>query len=413
MKKRIAVTGLGAVTPIGIGWKAFWDAAVRGTPGTGPMTLFDNSHYEIKIAAEVKNFDPADFMLPQVFRKTDRFAQMGIAAAKMALEDSGLASRFDPENNSIPVIIGSGLGGSLFHEEQIFQLIAHGDPRKVLSSSVPRIAPNAVSAYIAMEHKLRGPNLTISTACSSGGNAIAVAADYLQKGISEVVITGGAECPISPFTYAAYQALRVLSDDKVHGVKTPRPFDISRDGFVLGEAAGILVLEDYDHAKKRGAKIYAELAGYGSNCGAFHMAAPDPSGKDAAEAMEAALRMAGAEKEKVGYINAHGTATKMNDECEAIAINKVFGSSRAGPWVSSTKSQTGHTIGAAGAIEAILTVLSIVEGIVPPTIHTEKIDPACPVNLVVKDAVKAKIQYAMSNSFGFGSNNSVLLFSKV
>lgn len=412
MKRRIAITGLGAVTPIGIGLRPFWEAALQGVSGVAEITLFDAQNYATKLAAEVKNFNPKEYMLPEVYRKTDRFAQMGIAAAKMALEDAKVDSLIDAKKNNVPVIMGSGLGGSLFHEEQIFKLIENNEPRKVLSSSVPRIAPNAVSAFIAMQHKLRGINLTISTACSSGGNAIAVAAKFIEDGNTDIAITGGVECPITPFTYAAYMSLRVLAGLDGSNRRVPRPFDRNRDGFILGEAAGVLVLEDYERAKKRGAKIYAELAGYSSNCGVYHMAAPDPSGEDAALAMEEALENAGASKMDIDYINAHGTATKLNDLCEAKAINQVFGTGKSAPHVSSTKSETGHTIGAAGAIEAILTAMAVKENVMPPTINCDDLDEECAINLIQDKPFKKQVRFAMSNSFGFGSNNSVLIFKK-
>src|SRR3989338_4241558 len=231
MKRRVVITGIGAVTPIGIGLDQFWEAAIQGKSGVGEITLFDAQNYETRIAAEVKDFNPKDYMLTEVFRKTDRFTQFGVAAAKMAIEDAGLQSLIDKNKNNIAVIIGSGLGGSLFHEEQIFKLMENKEPRKVLSSSVPRIAPNAVSAFIAMQFKLRGPNLTISTACSSGGNAIATASKAIEDGISDIAVTGGVECPITPFTYAAYQALKVLANESVGEV--PKPFDKDRNGFVL------------------------------------------------------------------------------------------------------------------------------------------------------------------------------------
>ena len=412
MKRRVVVTGMGAVTPIGIGLNNFWQASLEGVSGVGEITLFDAHDYETHIAAEVKNFNPQDFMLPEVYRKTDRFAQMGVAAAGMAIDDAGIKSLIDRNRNTIPVIIGSAVGGSLFHEEQIFRLIDNRNPRKVLSSSVPRIAPNAVSAYIAMQFKLRGPNMTISTACSSGSNAIATAAQILRSGIANIAITGGAECPITPFTYAAYQSLRVLSKNS-NGKGTPRPFDQDRDGFVLGEGAGILVLEDFDSALARGARIYAELCGFASNCGAYHMAAPDPSGEDAAQAIKSALVDAGVNKREVNYINAHGTATKMNDICETVAIGNIFGFGEKGPYVSSTKSEIGHTIGAAGAIEAILTCLTIKHDVIPATINCDHVDAMCNINIVRHQALKTKVNYAISNSFGFGSNNSVLVFKKV
>lgn len=410
MKKRVVVTGIGTITPIGIGVNNYWEASLRGDCGTDDITLFDASNYQTKIAAEVKGFNPSDFMLPEVYRKIDRFAQFGVAAARMALDDAGLENQYDKANNNIPVIIGSGLGGSLFHEDQIFQLIENRDPKKVLASSVPRITPNAVSAYIAIQNKFRGTNITISTACSSGGNAIAFAAKFIEDGNASFAITGGVECPISPFTYAAYQSLRVLSKGLLGKKSSPRPFDKKRDGFVLGEGAGILILEELEKAKKRGAKIYAELVGYASNCGCYHMAAPNPSGEDAAIVMKQALAHRGISPHQVDFISAHGTATQANDICEAKAINLVFGDKK--PFVSSTKSQIGHTIGAAGAIGAIAAILSVKNGIIPPNINCEEIDENCNINIVQKTKA-ADTKYALATSFGFGSNNSVLAFQQL
>ena len=412
MKNRVVVTGIGVVSPIGIGVDEFWRASIAGQSGVARVTLFDAQNYATKIAAEVKNFNAADFMLPEVYRKTDRFAQFGVAAAKMAYEDSCLEGIYDPKNNQIPVIIGSGLGGSLFHEEQIFKLIGSQEPKKVLSSSVPRIAPNAVSAFIAMQYKFRGPNLTISTACSSGGNAIALAAQQIENGITDIAITGGVECPVSPFTYAAYQSLRVLAKGLLGASSASRPFDKKRDGFVLGEGAGILVLESYEKAKARNAHVYALLKGYGSNCGVFHMAAPDPSGDDAAAVMCEAMEHAGVGPGEIDYINAHGTATQANDVCESKAINMVFSNSGKKPWVSSTKSQIGHTIGAAGAIGAISAILAIKNDIIPPNINCDELDELCNINVAQEKIVRMKVRNAISNAFGFGSNNTALVFGK-
>jgi 3-oxoacyl-[acyl-carrier-protein] synthase II len=411
MKKRVVVTGIGAVTPIGIGVQNYWEASLRGDSGTDELTLFDASNFETKIASEIKNFDASCYMLPEVFRKIDRFAQIGIAASKLAIDDAGVENQFDKNNNNIPVIVGSGLGGSLFHEEQIFKLVENKNPRHVLSSSVPRIAPNAVTAYIAMQHKFRGPNIAISTACSSGGNAMAFAAQSIENGCSEMAITGGVECPITPFTYAAYQSLRVLSKGLLGKKKSPRPFDKNRDGFVLGEGGVIFVLEEFEKAKARGARIYAEFVGYSSNCGVYHMAAPDPSGEDAAAVIEAALQHAMVDKRQVDFISAHGTATQANDVCEAKAINLVFGDAAKRPYVSSTKSQVGHTIGAAGAFGAMASILAIHNDLVPPSINCEELDENCNLNIPSR-TMKQTVRYSMSNSFGFGSNNCALIFGK-
>ena len=412
MKRRVVVTGLGAITPIGIGTKTFWDASLRGDCGTDVISLFDAGNYSIKIAAEVKGFDPSQFMLPEIHRKADRFAQMGLAAAKMAIEDAQLDSLINEGNNRIPVILGSGLGGSMFHEEQIFQLIENKEPRKVLSSSVPRITPNAVSAWIAIQFKLRGSNMVISTACSSAANAIGLAAKFIRTGEANTVVTGGVECPISPFTFAAYQSMRVLSTGKAGTKNVPRPFDKNRDGFVLGEGAGLLVLEDMEQAVQRNAPIYAEIKGFSSNCGIYHMAAPDPSGEDAAAVVSEALRDAQLQPSEVDYINAHGTATKANDLCESKAIGLVFGPAEKGPYVSSTKSQIGHTIGAAGAIELIITIQSINKGIVTPTINLDEPDPELDLDYVANVARNHTINCALSNSFAFGGHNAVLVVKK-
>jgi 3-oxoacyl-[acyl-carrier-protein] synthase II len=408
----VCVTGLGCLTAVGNSLEETWQRLIAGETGIGLVTLFDAENFQNKIAAEVKGFDPSQFMLPQVHRKADRFAQFGIAAAKMAIEDSGLGSIFSESKiNNVPVIIGSGLGGSLFHEEQIFKLIGTNDPRHVLSSSVPRITPNAVSAHIAMEHKLHGINLTISTACSSGANAIAIAARMIQQGEADIAVTGGVECPVTPFTYAAYQSLRVLAPGNMGNEKQPRPFDKDRAGFLIGEGAGIIILESVAHAKRRNAKIYATLAGWYSNCGAYHIAAPEPNGDDAALAIEMALKISKINPNQVDYINAHGTATKMNDVAESKAFKKIFGPKT--PYVSSTKSQTGHTIGAAGAIEAIFSIMAIKDDVIPGTVNCENQDEECDINVVKKSLIGKNISCAMSTSFGFGSNNSVLIFKKI
>lgn len=413
MKKRVVVTGLGLITPVGIGVKESWEAILSKKCGTAPITLFDASNYEVKIAAEVKGFNPQNFMLPEIYRKTDRFAQLGIAAAKMAVEDSGILMLDPNRREKMPVIIGSGLGGCLFYGEQHFQFMNLGEPRKVPASCVPRVAPSSVSAYISISFGFKGPNMAISTACSSGSNAIIVAAKMIENGEVDMVMTGGVECPVSQFSHATYQSLRVLSKDPKGSCQTPRPFDKDRDGFVLGEAAGILILEDYEKAQERSAKIYAEFIGYGTNCGAYHMVIPDPSGDDAADAMSQAIKYAAIDSDKIDYINAHGTATGANDRCEAKAIAKVFGASSRMPVVSSTKSSTGHTIGAAGAIEAIFTILATKYDVAPPTINCDVIDEECSmINIVQNEPRELRINYAISNSFGFGSNNSVLVFKK-
>lgn len=407
--KKSVITGMGVLTSNGKTLPDFWDALIKGQSGIDYIKAFDVKEFETKIAGEVKDFDPAKYVLPGIHRKLDRFAQLGVCATKMALDDSALS--ITPDNTSrIGVVIGSGLGGILFHEEQIISVMLNGGPSRIMASAVPRISPNAVSSYIAIAFQIKGPNYAISTACSSGANAIGHALMMLRTGIIDVCITGGVEAPITPVTVAAYQALKCLSSNNANPSKASRPFDKDRDGFVMGEGAGILVLETLEHAKKRKAKIYAELAGYGTSCGAYNMVAPQPDGRDAAQAITNALQHAGVLPERVGYINAHGTSTELNDIAETKAIKHVFGSKASSIPISSTKSMIGHTVGAAGAIEAIVTALTIQNGEIHPTINLKNPDPECDLDYVPQKSRKQNVDIAISNSFGFGSNNAVLVF---
>ena len=410
-KRRVALTGLGVVAANGIGKEDFWEANRNGLSGVAGITRFDASHYHSRIAAEVRGFDPLDFMSDRVAKRVDRFVHFGLASAKMAIDDSGLD--LDKEDRErIGVIIGSGLGGVLFHEEEIMRAYE----KQTLKSNpmcVPRITPNAVSAHIAIEYDLRGPNFVISTACASGNHGIGEAFRKIQNSEADIIVSGGAEAPLTLFTFGAYCALRgVLSKRNDAPHKASRPFDRERDGFVMGEGAAMLVLEELGHALGRGAHIYAEILGYGLTSGAYHIAMPLPGGEDASKAMALALREADLQAGDIDYINAHGTGTLANDIAETKAIKRVFGDHAYKIPVSSTKSMIGHGIGAAGAIEAVASCLAIEHQTIPPTINLNHPDPQCDLDYVPKRARKSKIDAVLSNSFGFGSVNACILFGK-
>jgi len=408
--RRAVVTGLGVVAPNGIGTEQFWTATVEGRSGVGPLTAFDVADYTCRIAGEVRDYQARDHFDSKQLKHIDRFAQLGLVAARLAVQDSGLrTSDEDPER--LGCLIGSGLGGVLFHEEQLFVLLEAG-PRRVHPYSVPRIAPNAVSAHIAIEHGLKGPNLVISTACASSSHAVGEALRKIGRGEADVVFTGGVEAPLTRGTFGAYCALRVLSTRNDAPAQASRPFDKDRDGFVMAEGAAMLILEELGHAVHRGARIYAEVIGYGLTSGAYHMVMPDPSGDDAAAAMRQALADAQVAPEQVDYINAHGTSTQANDLAETRAIRTVFGSGAASVPVSSTKSVIGHTIGAAGAIEAAVCCLAIDRQVIPPTINYETPDPECDLDCVPNTARSVPVEVALSNSFGFGSVNACLVLRR-
>jgi 3-oxoacyl-[acyl-carrier-protein] synthase II len=409
-KRRVVVTGLGVLAPNGIGTREFWQATLDGKSGIEAITAWDASTFETRIAGFVKDFDPLQWLPRDIARRVDRYALLGLVAAKMAIEDSGLdLAREDRERAG--VIFGSGLGGLLFHEEQIVIAYAKG-PHRVNPLCVPRICPNAVGAHISILYGLMGPNFVISTACASGSHGLGQALRAIQHGEADIVISGGAEAPLTRFTFGAYSAMRVMSRRNDAPQKASRPFDRQRDGFVIAEGAGCLVLEELGHAVGRGARIYAELAGYGATSGAFHMVIPEPSGHDAARAIALALRDAELRPQDIDYINAHGTATQQNDKCETLAIKEVFGDFARQVPVSSTKSVTGHTIGAAGGIEGAVCCLAIRDGKIPPTMNYEDPDPECDLDFVPNVCRERKVDVALSNSFGFGSTNACLVFRK-
>ncbi|MFW6134482.1 MAG: beta-ketoacyl-ACP synthase II [Elusimicrobiota bacterium] len=410
MKRRVVITGLGILAPNGIGKENFWKATISGISGIDKIKHFDASNHPIKIAAEIDDFDPLKYMSKSTARQTDRFAQLGIAAAQEALRDSVI----DTENSDrykMGVCIGSGLGGVPFHEEQIAAILEKGYNR-AHPLCVPRITPNAVSGHISIDCDFRGPNTAISTACSSGTHAVGQGFDMIRSGRADVMLVGGVEAPITPFTFAAYAALQVLSNNNDEPQKASKPFDKNRDGFVMGEGAGVLMLEELERAKKRNALIYAEVLGYGAVGGAYHMVIPVRKGKDAARTIKLALSEAEIKPVEIDYINAHGTSTTANDRAETMAIKDVFGDNAYDIPISSTKSMIGHTIGAAGGIETIVSAISIHENIIPPTINYENFDPECDLDYVPNKYRQKKITKVLTNSFGFGSNNACLVLGK-
>lgn len=409
-KRRVVVTGLGLVTPLGIGVKETWEALLQGRSGVGKITLFDASSYPVQIAAEVKNFDPSQYIEPKEIKKMDRFIHFAIAATEMAMKDSGL--KITPENAPrVGVIIGSGMGGLPMIEHYHKTLLEKGH-RRISPFFIPMIIINLAAGQVSIRYGAKGPNSSPCTACATGSHSIGDAFKIIQRGDADAMIAGGTEAVITPMGIAGFTAMKALSTRNDEPERASRPFDIDRDGFVMGEGAGILILEELGHALRRGAKVYAEIIGYGMSGDAYHITSPAPEGEGAARCMEAALRDAGIRPEDVQYINAHGTSTKYGDELETMAIKKVFGSHAYKLAVSSTKSMTGHLLGAAGGVEAVITVLSIYNNIVPPTINLEKPDPACDLDYVPNKARNVEVNCAISNSFGFGGTNACLIFKK-
>lgn len=410
MKKRVVVTGLGVIAPNGLGKEEFWKNLKRGVSGIRPVTRFDASALPTRIAGEVANFDPTQWIDRKEARRMDRFSQFGVAAAAMAIEDAGLNLE-QVDKKRVGVILGSGIGGMETFEDQTRVMLEKG-PNRVSPFFVPMMIANMAAGQIAIQFGLRGPNITTVTACASSTNSVGDAFKLLQRGDAEVVITGGTEAPITQLAFAGFCAMKAMSTRNEEPEKASRPFDVERDGFVMGEGAGILVLETLEHALARGARIYAEVAGYGSTCDASHITAPDPEGEGAAAAMAMALRDAGLKPEQISYINAHGTSTPLNDKCETMAIKKVFGDHAYRLAVSSTKSMTGHLLGAAGGLEAAICALAIAENFVPPTINLEQPDPECDLDYVPNQGREMPVEAALSNSLGFGGHNATIILKK-
>ncbi|MFS0787308.1 beta-ketoacyl-ACP synthase II [Shouchella sp. 1P09AA] len=408
-KRRVVVTGIGAVTPLGLHAASSWEAAIAGKSGIGYLTRIDADSYPMKVAAEINDFDPADFMDKKEARRMDRFTQFAVASAKQALEDSGLEITEDNAAR-VGVWIGSGIGGMETYENQFRTLLEKG-PRRVSPFFVPMMIPDMASGQVSIFTGAKGPNSCSVTACASGANSIGDAFKTIQRGDADAMIAGGSEAPITNMAVAGFSSAKAITTTD-NPEKASRPFDVNRSGFVMGEGAGILILESLESAKARGAKIYAEIVGYGSTGDAHHMTAPAPDGEGGARAMAAAIADAGLKNEEISYINAHGTSTDLNDPFETQAIKSVLGDYAYDVAISSTKSMTGHLLGAAGAVEAIFSVKAIEEGIVPPTINLEEPDPECDLDYVPNEARKMDVQAVLSNSLGFGGHNTSLVFKR-
>ena len=412
-KRRVVITGLGCVTPLGDSVDVFFDSICKGKSGVSNIESFDVSQYPTRFAGEIKDFDITKFVDAREGKRMDRFCQLAVASAVQAVKDSGLD--FSKEDlDRCGVLLGTGIGGIQEIEQQHIRLLGKG-PRFVSPFTVPKLMGNAASGTISMMFGLKGPNFCVVTACASASHSIGEAFYNILTERSDIMVTGGSEAAVSPVGVSSFCALKALSTRNDAPEIASRPFDIDRDGFVIAEGAAVVVLEEYEHAKKRGAKIYAELLGYGATADAYHITAPPPDGSGAIRAIEIAIRQAGVPKEKIDYINAHGTSTQLNDIAEAIAIKKVFGPHAYKLSISSTKSAIGHSLGASGGIEMVAVCKTIEKSIIHPTINLDNIDPACDPKLdfVPKVAKQRKVDYAISNSFGFGGHNACLVVGKV
>lgn len=407
---RVVVTGIGAVTPIGNDAKTTWEGMKAGKNGVGFITRFDPEEFKVKVAAEVKDFDPTLYMEKKEVRKTDLYTQYALAAAAQALEDSGISGSVEPER--LGVYVGSGIGGMTTFIDNTKKLL-DGGPKKVSPFFIPSMIANIAAGTIAIKHNAQGPSMCVVTACATSTNTIGEAFHAIRYGYADAMIAGGAEATLNELAIAGFtncMALSTVNDPERASI----PFDKRRDGFVLGEGAGILILEEYEHAKARNARIYAEIVGYGNTNDAYHMTAPRPDGKGASTAIRLALEEAGFDKEKNSlYLNAHGTSTELNDKGETKAVKDALGEKAYDIYVSSTKSMTGHMLGAAGAVEAIASVMALKEDVIPPTIGYQEPDPECDLNYVPNQAVEAKVDFAASTSLGFGGHNGCLVFKRL
>jgi 3-oxoacyl-[acyl-carrier-protein] synthase II len=403
---RVVITGLGVISPLGNDIDTFWNHLIQGKSGVSTITRFDTSDFAVKIAAEVKDFNPLDFMNKKDAKRMDRFVQFAVAASKMALEHAGL-DMDKVEKERVGTYIGSGIGGLETLEEQHKVMMKRG-PRRVSPFFVPMMIANMASGIVSIQIGAKGPNSAAISACATGTHCVGDAFKILQRGDADVMIAGGTEATILPMAVAGFSAMGALSTNNEAPEKASRPFDRDRDGFVMGEGAGVLVLETLEHAQKRGANVIAEVVGYGMTADAYHLTSPDPDGDGAKRSMLMAVKDAGLEPEDVDYINAHGTSTDYNDKFETMAIKGAFGEHAKRLAISSTKSMTGHLLGAAGGIETIATALAIKEGIVPPTINLENPDPDCDLDYVPNEARKMRVRVALSNSLGFGGHNATI-----
>jgi 3-oxoacyl-[acyl-carrier-protein] synthase II len=410
MGERIVVTGLGAISPLGLSASASWENAVNGVSGVGPITLFDTEDFLVKIACEVKDFNPEDYMPYRVIRRRDRFQQFAAAAAKEAIEQSGLEIPVDNPGR-VGSIISAAIGGVHAFDEAILTLFEAG-PRRINPFTIPMLMANGSAGLVSIDYGFRGPSYSIASACASGADGIGTAWTLMRAGVIDMAVTGGSEATIRPIGVGCFDRLGAMSRRNEDYSMTPQPFDRDRDGLVMGEGAGILVLETESHARSRGADILAELIGYAATSDAFHITAPAEDGAGGAEAIRLALESAGRNLDEIDYINAHGTGTPLNDLSETRAIKTAFGDHAYNIPISSTKSMTGHMMGATGALEAVFCVYSIRNNVIPPTIHYQTPDPECDLDYVPNEARELPVKVVMSNSFGFGGHNAVLVFQE-
>lgn len=409
MKRRVVITGLGAITPVGNSVNDFWNSIKEGRNGIDVITHFDTSNFKVKLAAEVKDFKPENYMDRKQAKRMDRFSQFAIAATKEALLDSKLdLENYDKEK--ISIIFGSGIGGIETIQNQIRILDTKG-PNRISPLAIPMAISNIAAGNMAIEFGIKGSCLSLTTACATSSHCIGEAFRNIRDGYSDIVISGGTEASVTEFSIGGFQALTALSKSEDRN-RASIPFDKERNGFVMGEGAGVVILEELESALKRGAKIYGEVVGYGTTCDAYHMTSPSSDGEGAARAMKNAILDAEIRAEEIGYINAHGTSTEINDKVETLAIKQAFGNSYKDVAVSSTKSMTGHLLGAAGAIEAIISIKAIDDSFIPATINYLNADEACDLNLVTNNGQEKEIEYSMSNSLGFGGHNATLIFKK-
>src|SRR5215212_1849514 len=407
MKRRVVVTGMGAVTPVGNDVATMWRSLVEGKSGAGPITKFDASTFEVRFACEVKGFDALNYMDRKEAKRADQFTQYAVAASRQAMEDAGFGSQtgYDPDNTG--VIIGSGIGGLKIFEEQ-HDVYRQRGPSKISPFFIPMFISDIAAGIVSMQWGAKGPNYATVSACATSAHAIGDAYRTIQYGDADVMITGGAEATVTPMAIGGFTNMKALSERNDTPETASRPFDLTRDGFVMGEGGAVLILEELEHATKRGARIYSEIVGYGATGDAYHLTAPAPNGEGAQRAMKRAMRDAGLSPADVQYINAHGTSTPANDLNETAAIKAVFGEEATNVSVSSTKSATGHMLGAAGAVELVISSLAINNCLIPPTINYRTPDPECDLNYTPNTAAKRDVEIALSNSFGFGGHNTTL-----
>ncbi len=407
---RVVITGMGVLSSIGTGVDAFWESLRAGRSGIDKITSFDCSQFTTQIAGEIRDFEPTDYIDRKEAKRSDRVIHFAAAASRLALDHAKL-DLDSIDRDRAGVVIGSGIGGMATWEEQHANLLQKG-PRRISPFFIPMMVPNMPSGQVSIMMGLRGPNFSVVSACATGGNCIASAFDAIRSGQADLMLAGGTEAAITPLGIGGFCAMRAMSTRNDDPTKASRPFDKGRDGFVMGEGSGVLVLESLEHAQARGANIICELLGYASTGDAYHMTNPDPEGSGAARAMEIALKSCGKGKEDVHYINAHGTSTPVGDPCEVKAVRQVFGEHAEKLAVSSSKSMTGHTLGAAGAIESIVCCLAIQNQTIPPTINLEELDPECALDMVPNVARETRVDFALNNTFGFGGHNAVLGFGR-